>query len=298
MIFKRIWRKYAPNSLDKILRRAESRGQKQFLITWNRGLGDIALGLYALVFRIRQCVPDARITFLTRTDLCEGFSLLQDVKVFACPSWKRGTPFDLDATFTELGLKRDDFEVIMENPDVTWWLRWQLGTLVPKLKWNSRWDALYDKFQLEGRYIGVHVQTETQYGYQKNWSEQLWRELFKKISADYHLPILLFGFQPTPVFEIEGIVDLRGKTTVFEMISIIKNCCSTLVAPDSGILSLIFYIDEQFPLKVISLWADPRQGILKQNVSSPNNKLVHIPLIGEGNVDLIGVELVCTKIMN
>src|SRR5947209_7239916 len=105
MIFRRIWRKYAPNPLDKILRKAGSRGQKKFLITWNRGLGDIALGLFALVYRIREYIPDAQITFLTRTDLYEGFSLLQDVKVFACPTWKRGVVFDLEATLQELGLK-------------------------------------------------------------------------------------------------------------------------------------------------------------------------------------------------
>lgn len=297
MIFRRIWRKYAPNPLDKILRRAVKRRQRHFLITWNRGLGDIALGLYALVYRIRQFVPEASITFLTRTDLYEGFSLLKDVQVFACPSWKRGTSFDLDAAIDELGLKRSDFDVVLENPDVTWWLKWQLGTLVPKLQWQSKWDALHEKFSLNGKYIGVHVQTETQYGYQKNWSEHLWRQLFEKISVEYRLPILLFGFQPKPIFEIEGVVDLRGKTTVFEMISIIKNCCSTLVAPDSGVLSLIFYIDAPFPLKIISLWADPSQGILKQNVLSPNKELVHIPLIGEeGNVDAIGVDQVCSRL--
>ena len=31
---------------------------------------------------------------------------------------------------------------------------------------------------------------------------------------------------------------------------------------------------------MISLWSDPRQGVLKQAVSSPNPKLIHSPLIG------------------
>ena len=32
------------------------------MLFWNRGLGDIALGLYAIVHRIRESIPDAKIT--------------------------------------------------------------------------------------------------------------------------------------------------------------------------------------------------------------------------------------------
>jgi hypothetical protein len=48
-----------------------------------------------------------------------------------------------------------------------------------------------------------------------------------------------------------------------------------------------------FPLTVISLWADPDQGILKQAVSSPNKGLKHIPLISEDkDIARISVEKV------
>jgi UDP-N-acetylglucosamine pyrophosphorylase len=77
------------------------------------------------------------------------------------------------------------------------------------------------------------------------------------------------------------LIDLRGKTTLFELLSIIQHRCSALVLPDSGILSMAYYLDVSFPIRVVSLWADPRHGILKQNVSSPNPQLVHIPLVGE-----------------
>jgi hypothetical protein len=32
---------------------------------------------------------------------------------------------------------------------------------------------------------------------------------------------------------------------------------------------------------VVSLWADPKQGVLRQRVASPNQKLEHIPLVGK-----------------
>ena len=51
--------------------------------------------------------------------------------------------------------------------------------------------------------------------------------------------------------------------------------------PDSGILSMVYYLDEAFPIKVISLWAESNHGILKQNVSSPNPRLVHTPIISK-----------------
>jgi hypothetical protein len=57
-----------------------------------------------------------------------------------------------------------------------------------------------------------------------------------------------------------------------------KNVCSALVLPDGGLLSLIYYLDCSFPLKVLSLWNDC-QGVLKQKVPSPNPQLCHRPLV-------------------
>jgi hypothetical protein len=66
------------------------------------------------------------------------------------------------------------------------------------------------------------------------------------------------------------------------MLSIFRNRCRVLVAPDGGVLTMAYYLDAAFPLTVVSLWSDPRQGILKQAVASPNPQLVHVPLVGEG----------------
>jgi ADP-heptose:LPS heptosyltransferase len=275
------------NPFDTILKTAQKKEKTRFLVCWNRGLGDIPLGLYALTYRIRQFVPDAEVTFATRSDLADGFQLLRGVHVIVDPEWKRGVPFDLNQTLSKAGLSRSDFDVILEKPDPTRWLKWQLGKLTPKLRWNPEWDSLCNRFPLSAdkTYVGVHVQTETNYSYEKNWPAEYWKECFQKGVLQHGVEFILFGFAPNPVFEGPGIVDLRGKTNLFEMLSIIKNRCRFLLVPDSGVLSITYYIDAMFPIDVVSLWADPRQGVLKQNVDSPNPLYYHRPLIAQ-NKDL------------
>ncbi|MBI2812271.1 MAG: hypothetical protein HYX67_15775 [Candidatus Melainabacteria bacterium] len=283
MILKDLWRKYGINPLDTLLKRAAKRQARSVLICWNRGLGDIPLGLYALTQRIRQHIPTARITFATRTDLSDGFKMLGGVSTLVDPHWKRGVPFDLERTLAQAGLSASDFDIVLERPDPTRWLMWQLGKLTPKLQWHIQWDSLCEKYALDPRkrYIGVHVQTETNYAYEKNWPVEYWKEFFRKAVKEHGAEIILFGFAPEPSFDGEGIVDLRGKTTLFEMLSIIKNRCSYLLVPDSGVLSITYYIDASFPIEVVSLWADPHQGVLRQNVPSPNPELTHTPLIAK-----------------
>jgi len=45
-------------------------------------------------------------------------------------------------------------------------------------------------------------------------------------------------------------------------------------------LTAAFYLAEDFPLDVVSLWSDPRQGVLKQGCPSPNPRLRHEALQG------------------
>lgn len=286
-MIKNLWRRYGINPFDRLLKKAACSGSKRFLVCWNRGLGDIPLGLYALTERIRSFIPDAEVTFLTRTDLADGFKMLQGVSTLIDPAMKRGTPFDLDMTLSKFAYSRSSFDVILEKPDPTRWLMWQLGKLTPKLDWNPEWDALSHPFGLsrDKKYVGVHVQTETSYAYEKNWPLEYWKEFFERAYREKGVHAILFGFAPTPLFEGEGIVDLRGKTSLFQMLSVIKNYCNYLLLPDSGVLSIAYYIDTPFPLEVVSLWADPRQGVLKQRVASPNPLLRHQALIGK-NKDL------------
>jgi len=273
-MLKQLWRTWhiwgGANPLDSQLRKAVKNGHQRILIPWNRGLGDIPLGLYAIVHQIRTFIPDAEITFLTRPDLEEGFKLLKGVQVKVDPSWKRGTPYTL-------GSEHSHYDLILQNPNPSQWVAWQRGYLVPKLHWDSAHDHLCERFQLPSHCIGAHVQCETShlYRYTKDWPEECWKELFASLSDS----IILFGLKKTPTFDFPNVIVLRGEMSLHEMLSIIKNRCRLLIAPDSGILGMTYYLDTPFPLKLISLWADPNQGILKQNVPSPNPLLQHIPLI-------------------
>jgi len=274
-----------PNPFDSLLKRAVKESKSRFLIVWNRGLGDIPLGLYALVYRIRSFVPNAQITFLTRKDLADAFKMIDDVNTIVGLTWERGKPINITETLSEHHLLPSMFDLILEKPDPTKWVPWQIGTLTPKMNWKKEWDTLGISFGLQEQetYIGAHVQTETEayYGYEKNWPLSYWQELFFRISENKKGKIILFGSRQDLSFPIEDVIDLRGKTSLFEMLAIIKNSCKYLVAPDSGVLSTAYYLNENFPLKLVSLWADPRQGILRQKVASPNKKLEHIPIIGK-----------------
>jgi ADP-heptose:LPS heptosyltransferase len=286
-MLKKLIEPFRPNPFDKLLKQMEKEEKSRFLVVWNRGLGDIPLGLYALVYRIRSYIPRASITFITRKDLADLFTMLDDVKVIVGKTIVRGKPVDVDVTLKEHQLSSNMFDVVLEKPDPTRWLKWQLGMLTPKLTWNSEWDALIDKYDLDPNetYIGCHVQTETgvHYGYEKNWDLPSWRNLFKKIHEEKKGKILLFGMESEPAFLMEDVIDLRGKTNVFEMLSLIKNRCRYLVAPDSGVLSVAYYVNASYPIRVVSLWSDPRQGVLRQKVDSPNPQFEHIPLHGKGD---------------
>lgn len=280
-MLKSLIRKVAPNPLDRLLKKSTKRGISSILIVWNRGLGDIALGLYALVFRIRSFIPHAEITFVTRKDLEEGFLLLEGIKTIICPTLKRYTPYQVK----DLGLDLEKYDLILEKPDPTYWLHWQIGKLQPKLKWNSTWDELTSPLSLpkETPCAAFHVHSETTYGYEKNWPVAKWHELFSKLE-NKNLPCILLGNKTDVIFPYAQIIDLRGKTSLLQVLSLLKNACRFFVGPDSGILSLLYYLEEPFALKAISLWADPNQGILKQKVPSPNSLLEHIPLIAPGKL--------------
>jgi hypothetical protein len=93
------------------------------------------------------------------------------------------------------------------------------------------------------------------------------------------------------------VVDLRGRTAYLEMASLIKNRCRALIVPDSGVLATAYYLDARFPLDIVSLWSDPRQGVLLQGSPSPNPLLRHVALVGRDEqarhiaVDTVAAEL-------
>ena len=277
-----------PNPFDHLLKKMAGENKSRFLIVWNRGLGDIPLGLYALVYRVRELIPHSSITFLTRKDLADAFLMLDDVNVLIASTWKRGKEVCLSDALIEHNLSTNMFDVLLEKPDPTKWFKWQLGTLTPKLTWNNQWDTLCSSFKIDASqtYIGAHIQTETSmhYGYEKNWGLSSWRNLFNRIYEEKKGTILLFGMKKEPAFLMDHVIDLRGLTSLFDMLSLIKNCCRYLIVPDSGVLSMTYYLNIDFPIRVVSLWSDPCQGVLRQAVDSPNRQMTHIPLLGKDEV--------------
>jgi len=284
-VFRTFAKKFLPNPFDLMLKRCFKRGGRRILFFWNRGLGDIALGLYAMVQRVKEFIPDAEVTFVIRENLKEGFSMFEGVKVIVAPFWKRGEKIDRDETFEKLRL--GEFDLVIEKPSPTDWVYWQRGKVVPKLKWDETHEDLWKRFGLREDlvYIGVQMAAETNYGTWRNWPEKRFLELFEMLGLRENVRILLFGFGNEPQIESDQVIDLRGKTTLFELLSIIKNRCKAALLPDSGILSMVYYLDESFPIRVVSLWGDINHGILKQGVASPNPKLIHEPIACE-NRDL------------
>ena len=242
--------------------------KKSFLILWNRGLGDIALGLYGLNLRIRENIQEAQITYITREDLKIGFEFLGNCNVIVDPMMKRGKPYLMHED-----LKREH-AIIIEKANPTDWLLDQLNHIQPKMTLGQ-----INLHKVKTK-IALHVQSETGqfYGYEKNWPTSSFRNLIQKLNLQGITPLLI-GLKKDDSYKELLVEDLRGELKLDQTIRLILEECHTLVAPDSGILSLVYYFEHPSPLKIISLWADPHQGILKQKVSSPNPLLNHIPLI-------------------
>jgi ADP-heptose:LPS heptosyltransferase len=292
VVFRTICRKLSPNPLDLLLKRSAKTRKKKILLCWNRGLGDVALGLYAIVKRIREYIPDASVTFLTRKNLSQGFSLLEDIEILEAPDWERGAPYSAEETLKTMGIPPSSFDLIIEKPDPTYWVRWQLGKVCPKLRWKKSWDSYHKSFDIPDKplVIGVHPLAEATYGLYRNWPYEQWQELFERLDMHREVVVLLFGLLSEKEFNYRCIVDLRAKTDLFQMLSIIKNRCTHLILPDSGPLSMTYFLDASFPIKIISLWADSYQGILKQAVPSPNPELIHVPILAEDQ-DLANVQV-------
>jgi ADP-heptose:LPS heptosyltransferase len=279
-MLRKIIRKILPNPFDRLLISSLKKNRKNFLIGWNRGIGDIPLGLYALVQRIKWFIPDAKITFMIRPSLFEGFQLFPEVDVLIAPKWRRGEKFSVKDTLAELKISQDKYDVIIEKADPTYWVQYQLGRVRPYLTWNKNFDKLHEKFDLKKEYTYVAVQThsDTFHSPWRDFPEKKWRELFNLMEKNEEIRILLFGLEKKGKFKNRIICDLRGKTTLLDLLSIIKNKCDYAILPDGGILSLLYFLDVDFPIHIVSLWSDI-QGVLKQNVESPNKLLKHTPII-------------------
>jgi len=291
-MFKTLIRIIKPNPLDALLKKAIKNNHKKILIAWNRAVGDLPLGLFAICHKIKKELPDSSITFLSREDLKEGFLLLNLGDFIVAPKWKRREEHNVLKTLQELNIPKENFDVIIDAPDISYSIKWQIGKLIPKLVWKEEYDHLWKKFNLneENEYIAIQPQIESGYSFFRNWPLENFYTLFALLGKIPRLKIILVGVDNTIAFSGENIIDLRGKTTLLEVLSLIKNKCKTVLLPDSGLLTLTYYLDAQFPLNVVSLWANPKVGILGQKVRSPNPQLKHYPLISKKK-NLASVEI-------
>lgn len=273
------------NPYDRMLKRAARKGARRVLLCWNRGLGDIPLGVFGLVHRIREFIPEAEVCIVTRANLEDGFRMLPGITLFVDPTWERWKPFDIDATLRTFGEARERFDLIVEKADLKHWLKRQIGRLTPRLEWNPAWDRYAERFSFptKPRTIAVHLHTETGYALWRNWPVEHWRALFAHLEKEEDTQLLLFGVTREHVFPQSNIIDLRGKTSLYEMLALIKNRCTHLIAIDGGVLAMCYYLDCAFPLHVVTLWANREHGILRQNVRSPNPQLVHTPVVAPRN---------------
>lgn len=264
---------------DRALRAAQRSGRRDFVFGWNRGLGDIALGLVPLFARIREAIPASRITVFTRADLAEPFALTDADSVHVVPGLARGAHVDLSSAALPAGA------VLFADPDPTRWLEAERAPYPPALRWDDRWNALADPLLPPGGIvIGAHVSSETAqyYGYVKDWPAAAWQSLFARFPAATGVRWALFGNARTPPFAQGNVIDLRARTSFLELMAAIRARCRVLVAPDSGVLTAAYYLAGDFPLDVVSLWSDPRQGIRKRGCASPNPSLRHVALTGRG----------------
>jgi hypothetical protein len=289
-------------AFDRALAAAEREGRNEFVFAWNRGLGDVALGLVPLFEEIRLRIARSHITVFTRADLEDAFLLAGADTIRVVPGLERDTPLDPGAAAARMGIAIAGTATVFANPDPTRWLDGQRQDFPPVLQWDPAWDAKADalvpKFGSE-RVIGAHVHSETAqyYGYVKDWPDASWQELIARFPGAANVRWLLFGHAASARFAQANVVDLRGRTSFLDLMAVIRTRCRILVAPDSGVLTAAYYLKGSLPLDIVSLWSDPRQGVLKQDCPSPNPQLRHVPLIGpDEDVRKLGVDAVANAV--
>jgi len=272
---KNWWRRLRPNPLSQKLRCL--REDARILFFWNRGLGDIPLELFALKKKLLEKCPRATLEVVTREDLKEGFLLLGQLKIYTTPLLVRNTPVPLAEVYRQLSIHPTDYDLILTSPDPTYWLKEQKGHLIPKLQWSSAFEKLIPLTAPTNLFAFLHLDSETVYGFEKNLPESTWNRLLAYLNNKGYTTVAL-GAKKDHRFT-ECAIDLRGKTTLFEFISLMLNSKGIFIGPDSGLLNMLYFLDVEHPLYLISYWANTHVGLFKQNVASPNPHLTHHPIL-------------------
>lgn len=279
----------AGDPYERALAHAARERRERIVFYWNRGLGDIALGLSPMFARAAERLPGAAIEVITRADLEEPFRLTTAARIHVVPGLERGERIGADTACARLASDPRDGALAIDAPDPTRWLA-AAGARAspPRFRWNRSFDALAARLADPDDprpWIAVHANTETagHYRYVKDWPGEAWRELFRASARRHDARFVLLGLAAEPAFDEPNVIDLRGRTRFLEMLALIATRCVALVAPDGGVLNATYFLDVSTPITVVSLWSDPRQGLLKARAPSPNPRLVHVPLVGAGD---------------
>ena len=267
---------------DRALERAVRAGRREFVFGWNRGLGDIALGLVPLFAQIRSQCPGSRITVCTRAELAQAFELTDVDRLLIVEQVVRGTPIEPAAAAHALRTSIPADAVVFADPDPTRWLDGRRQSYPPALRWKAQWNDLAARFlpaSDRAVIVGAHVipRPPGTMATSRTGPTQRWQALLSRFAPESGVRGCCSATPPTVAYPQRNVIDLRGRTDFLELLAVIRTRCRVLVAPDSGVLTMAYYLDQRFPLDIVSLWSDPRQGMLKQGCASPNGQLRHTP---------------------
>ena len=273
---------------ERALAKAAREKRDRVVFYWNRGLGDIALGLVPMFARAKARLDGAAIEVVTRAELAEPFRLTDAGAIHVVPGLERGEPISAGTACARLAADPRVGALAIDHPDPTRWLAVARHPAPPRFRWSAEFDALAAPFAVrddDRPWIAVHASTETarHYRYVKDWPDDAWRALFDAMAARRDVRFVLLGHSRVPAFDAPNVLDLRGRTGFLAMLALVRTRCSALVAPDGGVLNAVYFLDASFPITVVSLWSDPRQGLLKSRAASPNPHLMHVPLVGAGD---------------
>ena len=261
--------------------------RERVVFYWNRGVGDIALGLVPMFARVAAKLPTATLEVVTRAELAEPFRLTAARAIHVVPGLERGERISAATACARLPVDPRAGALAIDAPDPTRWLAVARHPAPPRFHWSADFDALAAPllYRDDRRpWIAVHASTETaeHYGYVKDWPADAWRALFDATARRHDVRFVLLGHARAPSLGGPNVIDLRGRTGFLQMLALVRTRCTALLAPDGGILNAVYLLDAAFPITVVSLWSDPRQGLLKHQAASPNPRLVHVPLVGAG----------------
>jgi UDP-N-acetylglucosamine pyrophosphorylase len=277
-------RAITPNPFISALKKCPKNGS--ILLFWNRGLGDIPLELFALTKTIFEYVQDAKITIITRQDLYQGFTLLDPkIKILVSCHLKRKQFEDYDKIFEELKVDKASFHHIFYKPDPAYWVKKQKKGLLISLRWK---EAFFKMLPIETAKpkAFLHIHSETVYGFEKNLPSKTWHKIIFDLKQKGYYTIAL-GFEKTEFFDVD--CDMRGDTDLYQILSAMQQASSLFIGPDSGLLNMLYYLDVQKKMHLVSFWANTRVGLLHQGVKSPNKLLTHNAVIAP-NQDLSQLE--------